>query len=86
VSVAVYVPAMAFSFLVPYRLLMVWAGESNGSLLLAMAMHGSLTASVRIFDPVPIPGWPVVLYNLALGAAFRVIAAAVIFLRRPIPR
>jgi uncharacterized protein len=70
VPITIYVPAMAFSFLVPYRILMVWANDRTGSLLLAMAMHGSLTATVRIFDPVPISGWPIVLYNLTLGAVF----------------
>ena len=76
-SMAVYLPAMAFSFLVPYRVLMVWVYDRTDSLLLAMWMHASLTASVRIFDPVPISGWPIVLYNLALGAALWAIVAAV---------
>jgi hypothetical protein len=74
---AVYLPAMAFSFLVPYRVLMVWVNDRTGSLLLAMLMHASLTASVRIFDPVPISGWPIVLYNLVLGAALWAVVAVV---------
>jgi membrane protease YdiL (CAAX protease family) len=77
VSMAVYLPAMAFSFLVPYRVLMVWVNDRTGSLLLAMLMHASLTASVRIFDPVPISGWPIVLYNLVLGAALWAVVAVV---------
>lgn len=76
-SMAVYLPAMAFSFLVPYRVLMVWVYDRTGSLLLAMWMHASLTASVRIFDPVPISGWSIVLYNLVLGAALWAVVAAV---------
>lgn len=76
-SMAVYLPAMAFSFLVPYRVLMVWVNDRTGSLLLAMLMHASLTASVRIFDPVPISGWPIVLYNVVLGAALWVVVAVV---------
>lgn len=76
-SMAVYLPAMAFSFLVPYRVLMVWVYDRTYSLLLAMWMHASLTASVRILDPVPISGWSIVLYNLVLGAALWVIVAAV---------
>jgi len=75
--IIVYLPAMAFSFLVPYRVLMVWVYDRTDSLLLAMSMHASLTASVRIFDPVPISGWPIVLYNLVLGAAFWAVVAAV---------
>jgi membrane protease YdiL (CAAX protease family) len=76
-SMAVYLPAMAFSFLVPYRVLMVWVYDRTDSLLLAMCMHASLTASVRIFDPVPISGWSIVLYNLLLGAALWAVVAAV---------
>jgi membrane protease YdiL (CAAX protease family) len=76
-SMAVYLPAMAFSFLVPYRVLMVWVYDRTDSLLLAMWMHTSLTASVRIFDPEPISGWSIVLYNLVLGAALWAVVAAV---------
>lgn len=32
---------------------------------------------VRIFDPVPISGWSIVLYNLVLGAALWAVVAAV---------
>lgn len=45
--------------------------------LVAMLMHASLTAGVRIFDPVPIAGAPVVVYNLVLGAALWSVVAAV---------
>jgi membrane protease YdiL (CAAX protease family) len=65
----VYLPAMTLSFLVPFRVLMVWVYDRTGSLLIAMLMHATLTASVRIFDPVPISGLPIVAYNLALGAS-----------------
>ena len=76
-SMAVYLPAMAFSFLVPYRVLMVWVYDRTDSLLLAMWMHASLTASVRILDPVPISGWSIVTYNLVLGAALWVVVTTV---------
>ena len=48
---------------------MVWVYDRTGSLLVAMLMHASLTASVRIFDPVPISGASIVLYNVVLGVA-----------------
>ena len=76
-SMAVYLPAMAFSFLVPYRVIMVWVYDRTESLLLAMLMHASLTASVRIFDPVPISGWSIVSYNLLLGVALWAVVAVV---------
>jgi membrane protease YdiL (CAAX protease family) len=75
-SMAVYLPVMAFSFLVPYRVLMVWVYDRTDSLLLAMWMHASLTASVRVLDPVPLSGWSIVLYNLVLGAALWAVVAA----------
>jgi membrane protease YdiL (CAAX protease family) len=68
-SMAVYLPAMTLSFLIPYRILMVWVYDRTGSLFVAMLMHASLTASVRTFDPVPISGAPIVYYNILLGAA-----------------
>jgi CAAX protease family protein len=78
-SMTVYLPAMTLSFLPPYRVLMVWVYDRTGSLLVAMLMHASLTASVRIFDPVPISGAPIVVYNLVLGAALWGVVAAVAF-------
>lgn len=68
VSMWLYLPAMTLSFLPPYRILMAWVHDRTGSLLVAMLMHGSLTASVRILDPVPISGMAIVTYNLALGS------------------
>ena len=76
-SMIVYLPAMTLSFLVPFRILMVWVYDRTGSLLVAMLMHASLTASVRILDPVPISGWPIVLYNLVLGAGLWAVVAVI---------
>ena len=76
-SMIVYLPAMTLSFLPPYRVLMVWVYDRTGSLLIAMLMHASLTASVRIFDPVPISGGPIAVYNLVLGAALWCVVVAV---------
>lgn len=76
-SMAVYLPVMLFSFLPPYRVLMVWVYDRTGSLLVAMLMHASLTASVRIFDPLGISGVPLITYNLVLAAALWVAVAVV---------
>jgi uncharacterized protein len=76
-SMVVYLPVMLFSFLPPYRVLMVWVYERTGSLLVAMLMHSSLTASVRIFDPLAISGAPLLTYNLVLGAELWVAVAVV---------
>jgi hypothetical protein len=68
---------MTLSFLPPYRILMVWVYDRTHSLLIAMLMHASLTASLRILDPVPISGAPILIYNLLLGAALWVVVAVV---------
>jgi len=81
-SIAVYLPVMLFSFLPPYRVLMVWAYDRTGSLLVAMLMHASLTASVRIFDPLVISGVPLLTYNLVLAAALWVAVAVVAVVNR----
>ena len=47
-----------FSWLPAYRVLMVWVYDRTGSLLLAMLMHGSLTATQLILMPLPAPGCP----------------------------
>jgi hypothetical protein len=47
-----------------------------------MLMHTSLTASVRIFDPLAISGVPLLTYNLVLGAALWVVVAVVAMANR----
>jgi len=74
-SMWLYLPAMCLSFLPPYRILMVRLFDRTPSLPMAMLMHGSLTASVRLFDPIGISGTAIVTYNLALGGAFWLIVA-----------
>lgn len=69
-SLGLYLPGLLFSFLPPYRILMVWVYDRTQSLLIAMLMHASLTASVRIFDPLVISGMPLLIYNIVLGIAF----------------
>jgi membrane protease YdiL (CAAX protease family) len=81
VPTVIYLPAMTLTFLIPFRVLMVWVHDRTQSLLLAMIMHASLTASVRIFDPLVIAGWPIVIYNVVLGAAFWLAALAVVKVR-----
>lgn len=90
-SLPVFLPLILFDllvgFLVAYRVLMVWVYEHTGSLLVAMLMHTSLTASIRIFTPVPNQGVPLFIYELGLaGALWIVVAAVVVASRRPVMR
>src|SRR6185503_13725239 len=82
----------AFLFLTLFRVLMVWVYERTGSLLVAMLMHGSLTASARILIPPATAGVPLLTFDLVWVAALCVVIAAVAVAnsehlsRRPLPR
>jgi hypothetical protein len=54
---------------------MVWVYDRTGSLLLAMLMHASLTASLLIFSPQT-TGPALVTFNLALAAALWLVIEA----------
>lgn len=90
-SLSVFLPLILFDllvgFLVAYRVLMVWVYEHTGSLLVAMLMHMSLTASIRIFTPVPNQGVSLFIYEFVLATVLWVVVAAVaVANRRPIAR
>ena len=59
-----------------YRVLMVWVYDLLESLLVAMLMHVSLTASTLILMPHT-AGVALVTYDLTLGAVLWVVVAAV---------
>jgi CAAX protease family protein len=67
----------AFLFLTVFRVLMVWVYDRTGSLLVAMFMHGSLTASARILMPPGIAGVPLLTFDLVWVAALSVVTAAI---------
>jgi membrane protease YdiL (CAAX protease family) len=80
-SLSVFLPAILFALLVgvlpAYRMLMVWVFDRTGSLLVAMLMHVSLTASTLILGPLAISGLPLLTYDFVLAAALWVVVAAV---------
>lgn len=81
ISVAISLPLQLFFFtvagLTAYRILMVWVYEHTGeSLLVAMLMHASLTASMIILTPV-VTGVAYLTYNLVLTALLWVFVGAV---------
>jgi len=80
-SVAISLPLQLLFFtvagLTAYRVLMVWVYERTGeSMLVAMLMHASLTASMIILSP-QVTGVAYVTYNLVLTAALWLVVAAV---------
>jgi uncharacterized protein len=92
-SVAVFLPLILLELLigslVAFRVLMVWVYDRTQSLLVAMLMHVSLTASIRILSPLPNEGAPLLIYTFLLAAAlWLVVAVAVVrnrqFWRQPL--
>ena len=79
-SLAIYLPAILFTLLVgqlpAFRVLMVWVYDRTGSLLVAILMHTSLTASTLIFAPLATGVAPLTV-ALAYAAALWVGVAAV---------
>jgi membrane protease YdiL (CAAX protease family) len=80
-SLTVFLPLILFDTLVgsllPFRVLMVWVYDRTGSLPVAMLMHVSLTASIRILTPVGNAGMAIFIGDFVLTAALWVIVAAV---------
>jgi len=75
-ALASYV-ADAFLFLTLFRVLMVWVYDRTGSLLVAMFMHGSLTASARILMPPGLAGVPLLAFDFVWVAALCVVMATI---------
>lgn len=85
-SLALFLPAVLFSFVPAYRVLMVWVYDRTGSLLGAMLMHASMLAFWLIFMPVSITGVPLVTWYLVWAAVLWVVVVAVAVAQRRVPR
>ena len=75
VSLLLYLPVMLFSFLPPFRVLMLWVYRHTESLWIALLMHASLDMFWMLSMPVSITGkerviwyllWAVVLWSLVI--------------------
>jgi membrane protease YdiL (CAAX protease family) len=76
VFVALYFLA-GMAQLTAYRVLMVWVYDRTESLLVAMLMHASLSASMLILAPPALSGAPFLTYCLAMSAATWAVVAGV---------
>lgn len=72
---------LLFSFLPPYRVLMVWVYDRTQSLLVAMLMHASLIAGTLILQPQAV-GATAVTSDLVLAAVWWLAVAAVALVNR----
>ena len=75
VSLFLYIPVMLFSFLPPFRILMIWVYRHTGSLLIAVLMHASLNMFWMLSMPLSITGkermvwyllWAAVLWSIVI--------------------
>lgn len=78
-SLLLFLPQFLFyvGVLPAYRVLMVWVYHRTGSLLVAMLMHASLTASLPLILMPPATGVPLLTSYLVLAAALWVVVGAV---------
>jgi membrane protease YdiL (CAAX protease family) len=80
-SPALYVVARGLALLLgpllAFRVLMVWVYDRTQSLLVAMLMHFSYTASTIILEPLAISGASLLIYDLVLAAIVWAVVATV---------
>ncbi len=76
-SLAVVMPVLLFTFLPPYRMLMLWVYDHTDSVLLAILMHASLIAFWQFFMPAGLAGMPFVIWYLAWAFALWAVVAVV---------
>jgi uncharacterized protein len=69
-ALGLLLPVQLFGWLPPFRVLMVWMYDHTNSLLLAMLMHASATASMLILQPFGISGAMLLAYVLGLAVAY----------------
>jgi membrane protease YdiL (CAAX protease family) len=75
---ALYVAVLLFSFLLPYRVLMVWVYDRTKSVLVAMLMHATLVAGQFILNPAAVSGVRMIIGDLTFAAALWLVVAAVV--------
>ena len=72
-----YIAVLLFSFLIPFRILMIWVYDRTKSVLVVLLMHAPLAAGQLILLPPAISGERAVTFDLAFAAALWVFVAAV---------
>jgi membrane protease YdiL (CAAX protease family) len=74
--------ARLFSWLPPYRILMVWVYDRTGSLLVVMLMHASLVFSTLSLPSMELSGTTLLAWLLVWAAVLWIVAAAVVMTDR----
>jgi uncharacterized protein len=74
---ALFMAAMLFAWLPPYRVLMVWVHDRTRSLLLAMLMHVPIVVSQFVLNPEGISGEQRFMFLIVTGAALWLVVGLV---------
>ena len=82
---ALYLAVLLFSWLPPYRVLMVWVYDRTKSLLLAILMHFPIVVGVFVLVPQTMPAIAVVTFDLVFGCALWLVVAVVAHTNRGPP-
>jgi uncharacterized protein len=77
ISPTLVIAVMLFSFLIPFRVLMVWVYDRTESVLVVMLMHAPLAAGMMILLPPAMSGQSVIVFDIAFAAALWVLVAAI---------
>lgn len=77
IAPTLYIAVLLFSFLIPFRILMVWVYARTESVLVVMLMHAPLAAGQLIILPAAISNENAVIFDLAFAGALWVIVGAV---------
>lgn len=85
ISPALYLAVLLFSWLPPYRVLMVWVYDHTKSLLVAMLMHVPIVVDSFVLNPTTGPK-VILTFVLVFAAALWVVVAAVALANRRRPR
>ena len=70
-----------FSWLPPYRILMVWVYDRTESMLVSVLMHASLMASLSIFVPAQLSGTTLLTWIFSWAAALWVVVGMATFVK-----
>jgi uncharacterized protein len=86
VQPVIYLAVLLFSWLTPYRVLIVWVYDHTQSLLVVMLMHLLLIFDQYVLLPQLLSGAPLMVYLLLFTAGLWALVVAVMLRRQPLPQ
>ena len=83
---AIYLAVLLFSWLIPYRVLIVWVYDHTHSLLVAMLMHAPIVIDQFVLLPQVLSGTLLMTYLLLFTTALWIIVIVAMLRRQPLPQ